>query len=108
MRIKGKYLPVRVTGDSMLPTLRPGDFLLIGPASHLQVGNLVAVKVDQVGEQLLVKRVVDIDVDLYWLSGDNIKASQDSRTFGWISKNQIIGKVIIRYWPRLKFNFKVN
>jgi nickel-type superoxide dismutase maturation protease len=108
MRIKGKYLPVRVIGDSMLPTLQCGDFLLIKRIGPIEVGDLVAVQVDPASDQLLIKRVVDIEAGLYWLSGDNVKASKDSRSFGWISEQQIMGTVLIRYWPKFKLNFKVN
>lgn len=35
----------------------------------------------------------------YYLMGDNRQASLDSRTFGAISKDDIIGKVLFRGWP---------
>jgi nickel-type superoxide dismutase maturation protease len=108
MRIKGKYLPVRVIGDSMLPTLHSGDLLLIKKAGPVAVGNLVAVQVDPASDQLMIKRVVDNEAELYWLSGDNVKISKDSRSFGWISQEQIVGIVLMKYWPKFKFNFKVH
>ena len=40
-----------------------------------------------------------IPEDMYLVLGDNRENSLDSRTFGLISKNQIIGKVWIRIWP---------
>ncbi|MFC4322306.1 signal peptidase I [Litchfieldia salsa] len=35
----------------------------------------------------------------YFVLGDNRLGSWDSRHFGLIKKNQIVGKVDIRYWP---------
>lgn len=40
-----------------------------------------------------------IPEDMYLVLGDNRENSLDSRTFGLISKNQIIGKAWIRIWP---------
>ncbi len=40
-----------------------------------------------------------IPEDMYLVLGDNRENSLDSRTFGLISKNQIIGKVWIKIWP---------
>jgi signal peptidase I len=100
-----KYFPVRVMGHSMRPTILEGDFLLVKKTDSYQIGELVVV---QLAEQKLVKRVVDEKADQVWLSGDNVKASDDSRKFGWIEKNQIIGKVLFRYWPKFTLNFKVS
>ena len=40
-----------------------------------------------------------IPEDMYLVLGDNRENSLDSRTFGLISKNQIIGKAWIKIWP---------
>jgi len=37
--------------------------------------------------------------DQYWVMGDNRPNSRDSRSFGPIRSDQIVGEVILRYWP---------
>lgn len=37
--------------------------------------------------------------DMYFLMGDNRLNSLDSRDFGPISASQIVGRVVLRYWP---------
>jgi signal peptidase I len=36
---------------------------------------------------------------MYFVMGDNRDHSSDSRVFGWISRDQIDGKVLVRFWP---------
>lgn len=41
--------------------------------------------------------------DEYFFLGDNRSGSRDSRNFGPISRSQIVGRVIVRYWPLNQF-----
>lgn len=42
---------------------------------------------------------INVGVNQYFVFGDNRNASSDSREWGSISKQEIIGRVIFRYWP---------
>ncbi|MGK9288774.1 signal peptidase I [Staphylococcus warneri] len=44
----------------------------------------------------------------YLVLGDNREVSKDSRSFGLIDKDQIVGKVSFRFWPLNEFKFNFN
>lgn len=81
-----------VFGDSMLPTLKRGqDVLVLCWFFKLKIGDLVAFKKNNKEMIKRVQKVLDREVIV---QGDNQKISTDSRKFGPIKKEQIIGKVI--------------
>lgn len=49
-----------------------------------------------------------IPKDKYLILGDNREVSKDSRSFGLIDKDQIVGKVSFRFWPLNEFKFNFN
>lgn len=48
-------------------------------------------------ESLITRWILDCDE--YFVLGDNRSDSRDSRRFGPVSSVQIVGKVVLRYWP---------
>jgi len=54
------------------------------------------VVVHKFNNKLLLKRITKIKNGKYFLTGDNKSDSFDSRSFGEISKKDIIGKVILK------------
>ena len=84
----------KVNGNSMLPTFREGQYLLVSSwFNDLKVGDVVVL--DQSNQdKKIVKRVAKIQNNQYFLVGDNQKESLDSRSFGWVKKEDVLGKVI--------------
>lgn len=90
---------VVVDGISMLPTLAPGDRLVLVRAGRLRAGDVVAAHAPGGGGHLLVKRVADTDGGRVVLCGDNPAASTDSRHFGPVARSAVVGRVVRRYAP---------
>ncbi|HEY8998902.1 MAG TPA: S26 family signal peptidase [Candidatus Saccharimonadales bacterium] len=88
------FLLRRVVGESMMPTLRHGQLLLIR-RGKFEIADVVLLLHEGVEK---VKRVAEIDGERVFVLGDNPLASTDSRHFGWLSGANVRGKVV---WPRM-------
>lgn len=89
---------VVVAGDSMRPTLRAGDCLLVLRRGRIRPGDLVLTRRPDRPSLLVVKRVLAVESGGWWVEGDNPECSDDSRTFGPVSGADVRGRVVIRYW----------
>ena len=94
----------RVTGVSMSPSLKDGEEIIAQiKAYHLQVNDVVVLYHPLRSNLIILKRIKQIMVDpdeekkKYFVQGDNLSASTDSRHFGWVNEDLIIGKVICRF-----------
>ena len=92
----------RVTGKSMQPLLEPGEEILINPNAYLQslpqVNDIVVVTHPNKPNLKIVKRIVEIKKNnTYFIQGDNLRQSTDSRSFGTVTFNLIRGKVTNRF-----------
>ncbi len=84
-------------GKSMNPTLKDGEVVLVDRKAEIEVGDIVVAKhpVEQNSE--IVKRVERINErGNYFLVGDNLEDSNDSRHFGAVTRQYIKGKVVAR------------
>ncbi|MCO5203197.1 MAG: nickel-type superoxide dismutase maturation protease [Chloroflexi bacterium] len=98
------YRRWEVSGRSMMPALEPGDWLIVERVRRggrpVRPGDIVLAGDPREQARTLVKRVVRIDEDgLAWLEGDNPAESTDSRHFGAVGVDEILGRVRWRYWP---------
>jgi len=101
--VRFPWLRVGFTGPSMLPALRPGDQLLVGRRARVRVGDVVAARRPDRPHLVVVKRVQAVTDDHgWWLAGDNLAASDDSRVFGPVYAEHLLGRVVWRYWPPLR------
>jgi nickel-type superoxide dismutase maturation protease len=93
---------VEVTGESMLPALRPGDWLLMRPGARIVPGSVVVARHPRERATLIIKRAARRDAGGWWLESDNQRAAgrQDSWDFGAVPDDLIVGRVVLRYWPR--------
>lgn len=137
-------LPVlQVSGESMEPTFKDGDIVLLVRTENLETGDLCGFYWNN---KLLLKRVIGTPGDIikmdaagniyvndlmldesyisekaygeccnidfpynvpdncYFLVGDSRYVSMDSRNtmIGAVSGEQILGKVVIKVWPKIK------
>jgi len=91
---------VAVTGASMEPTVREGDWLLVRRLRGIpKVGEVVVALDPREPERLLVKRVTAIAGDQVTLVGDQPDRSTDSRHFGALPSSAIVGRPMLRYAP---------
>jgi phage repressor protein C with HTH and peptisase S24 domain len=89
---------VAVAGDSMRPTLRPGDLLLVCYGGVVATDDVVVARLP--GRGLGVKRAALHDGDGWWLASDDPRYGTDSATFGSVAEEDVLGRVVARYWPR--------
>ncbi|MGD1867704.1 MAG: nickel-type superoxide dismutase maturation protease [Phormidesmis sp.] len=96
----GKRWRFHVTGNSMLPTLRAGEDVLVYPVSKtadIFPGEIIVCRHPFKPRIRMIKRVSEAfyDGSCYVLS-DNTKEGNDSRSFGVIGRELILGKVTSR------------
>ncbi|HEX2172336.1 MAG TPA: nickel-type superoxide dismutase maturation protease, partial [Dehalococcoidia bacterium] len=92
-----------ITGESMLPAYADGDYVIVDLAAYRRrpprLGEAVLARDPREPGRTLVKRVDRLDPDgRLWLLGDNPERSTDSRTFGPIPPDLVIGRVRWCYW----------
>lgn len=99
----GRRRAILVEGDSMLPNLKNGDAILIDADAKISVGDIVLAKHPFKKSVKLLKRIKEIDQNgNYFLIGDNLPGSTDSRTFGALSAKHILGKAVCRLHGKSK------
>jgi signal peptidase I len=97
-----------VPGDSMAPSLRAGDRILVvrfgGPVEPEQ-GDIVAYRASGArcgppGTVTLVHRVARVTRrGRFVVHGDNPASSCDSRMLGPVQRKDLVGEVVAVYWP---------
>lgn len=91
-----RWQVVRVSGPSMVPTLRSGDLVLVRHRAAIRAGDVVLARFRARPDRLVVKRAIrpDDDDGGWWLASDNAFAGSDSTTHG-------VADVSARVWLRL-------
>jgi signal peptidase I len=111
----------------MRPAIEPGDWLILDPttARWPRRGAVVVVR-EPMTDELAIKRVagrpgdrvpfaggrLELDADEAWLLGDASDAEAsargdgrpvDSRRFGPVTLDRLVGRAWLRYWPARRF-----
>lgn len=69
---------------------------------YLKEGTLTNLNPDHIVKDSIEYKV---GADSFFILGDNREVSRDSRYFGAINKNDLLGKIVLRYFPINEFKF---
>ena len=88
----------KISGHSMAPKLDNQDSVLASSIYYWfydpRINDIVVFSYNK---SILIKRIVEIKNGKYFLLGDNKKDSFDGRKFGFITRDQILGKVFYKF-----------
>lgn len=86
----------KIVGHSMEPQIENGETVLVSSVPYWfkipKIHDIVAFKDST--NKILIKRIIKIQNGKYFVQGDNKNDSLDSRKFGYISRDKIIGEII--------------
>jgi phage repressor protein C with HTH and peptisase S24 domain len=101
--MRGALIPwqrVRVSGPSMVPTLRHGDVVLVRHGAPVRSGDVVLARFRSMPERFVIKRAVREVDGGWWLASDNVAAGGDSAAHGVAD---VFARVVLRRerrkWP---------
>lgn len=90
-------LKFKILGHSMEPEIRSGQKVIVSNLPYFfkkpKVNDIVAVEYKK---EVLIKRITRLNSNEVFIQGDNQKDSLDSKRFGFINRNKILGKVIYK------------
>lgn len=104
---------VTVHGWSMTPALLPDEKLLFDRLAYVRgrprLGDIVLVSHPLRRDLRMVKRLAGLPGDVvgertlgrgeYWVVGDNLDQSTDSREFGPVRRGDLLARAWVLYWP---------
>ena len=117
-------MEIHVPSSAMEPTYRCGkpalgcsgeraDVLVVERTSDVTRGDVIAYRTtDRARAQcgaggVFVHRVQRLEADgALYVVGDNRSQSCDSRVWGAVPEDNIIGEVFMTYWPPLRISFR--
>ncbi len=98
-----RYTRYCVRGVSMEPAFHDGDFLVVDRAAYRRgapkAGHVVIATDPREPTRTVVKRAAEVTALDVTLLGDNPDHSTDSRTYGPVPYEAVLGRVVWRYWP---------
>ncbi len=105
---------VRIHGRSMSPALLPGERVLFDRLAFTRdrprAGDVVLLQHPSRPDLRVVKRITAVAGDIvggsalaageYWVEGDNVGASTDSRSFGPVRRRHLLARAWLVYSPQ--------
>ena len=95
--IPGDKIKFRLINDEVVLTINGI------PEKEIIPGNYQTVVENRANSKLLTTMIIQNEYTLkdneYYVLGDNRISSSDSRIWGCVKNDQILGKVIFKYWP---------
>ncbi|MEU8582172.1 nickel-type superoxide dismutase maturation protease [Streptomyces abikoensis] len=88
-----------VYNPSMVPTLNPGDQLIVRYGAPVRPGDVVVLRHPFRQDLLIVKRVVERRDGGWWVMGDNPLVENDSREFGAVPEEFVVARAWLRLRP---------
>ena len=91
--ITSEYIPSIIMGESMIPTLRSGDLLIIKDVdpAEIEIGDIITVRYDDSSITHRLVEKIEGDPNYYRLKGDG-KEEPDPGVF---EESKIMGKVVL-------------
>jgi phage repressor protein C with HTH and peptisase S24 domain len=94
-----RFTCIAVSGHSMEPSLRDGDWLLVDRLAVSYVaGDVVVASDPRSPGRLIVKRVAQVGTDSQLLLSSDHPAHAGEE-IGPVVHSDVLGKVVLRYWP---------
>ena len=99
------YRLAKVSGDSMAPTYKSGDRVIVKMFSDIprdiSIDDVVLIERDLMPGIFFIKRVTKKAGDSYWVEGDNtdpevLTRMNDSRIWGLIKSEEIKGRLLFK------------
>lgn len=91
------WTTLAIAGSSMEPTTGSGDWWIVRRTQRVRPGQLIAFRHPQRPSLIVVKRAVRMTDGGWWVEGDNAQFSDDSRTFGPVGPELVVGRLAWRY-----------
>ncbi|MGI5470832.1 nickel-type superoxide dismutase maturation protease [Streptomyces sp. CA-132043] len=88
-----------VYNPSMVPTLHPGDQLVVKYGAVVRPGDVIVLKHPFRQDLLIVKRAVERRDGGWWVQGDNPYVANDSREFGTVPDELVVARAWLRVRP---------
>lgn len=89
---------VAVSGHSMEPALRDGDWLIVDHGATGRVGNIVVAVDPRENHRVIIKRVKSTGTDSR-LTLESDHPAHAGEEIGPVGPSDIVGRARMRYWP---------